>query len=303
MATSGNPQNVSFGKGLSSGCVYRAPTRLVTDDKLPKDAATPLDAIFKPCGLIGEDGITNSSSTDTTSVTDMDGNTVMTVVSSYSETYEIPFLELNEQVLKAYYGEDNVTVDDAQLDELLRKYTAWHTFPDTEPTTYVLERLITGNRVKRTVIDRGTLNSRGDIQEHSSDPVIYDVTLNANASSRIPSPTGQLATSVDYIAPIATTPAGTLTALTVTAAPRTGGQTITVTQTAGEGLARVYRIDDAGKEPAITYDVELGDPKWVAFPANGQVTGAEGQIASVADITTDKHVRAYGKATLPAAGK
>lgn len=91
-----------------------------------------------------------------------------------------------------------------------------------------------------------------------------------------------------------------LGSLTVRATPRTGGQTLTVSEPVGSGLQRRYRVDDAAQ------DVEWGqvcDLKsgWSAFPLEGAITGSEGQHATVVDVTVSgAYARIAGSAVLPA---
>ncbi|PLS25970.1 hypothetical protein [Bifidobacterium parmae] len=98
------------------------------------------------------------------------------------------------------------------------------------------------------------------------------------------------------------TPTPTLGVLTVTAAARSGGQTVTVTPDVGAGLQRRIMITDADKTPTVAYDT-VCDLKsgWTAFPADGAVSGTEAQVATVVDCTTSgANARLLGKGTLPA---
>lgn len=93
-----------------------------------------------------------------------------------------------------------------------------------------------------------------------------------------------------------------LAALTVTAKAREGGQTLTVTEPVTAGCQRRYLVTDKGKEPTVAYgtvcDLKSG---WATFPTDGNVTGTEGQVATVVDCTTSgAFARAKGTATLPA---
>lgn len=94
----------------------------------------------------------------------------------------------------------------------------------------------------------------------------------------------------------------TLGALTVTAAARTGGQTITVKEPLGDGNMRRYLLTAANAKPTVAYDT-VCDTKsgWADLPANGEITGTAGQVATVVEMTTNgAKARAKGEATLPA---
>lgn len=105
-------------------------------------------------------------------------------------------------------------------------------------------------------------------------------------------------TSPDFTVNV--TPA--LGALTVTATARTGGQTLTVKETLGTGNMRRYRLTAANAKPVVDYDT-VCDTKsgWVELPANGQITGTAGQVATVVEMTMQgAKARSKGEATLPA---
>lgn len=88
--------------------------------------------------------------------------------------------------------------------------------------------------------------------------------------------------------------------LTVKAAARIGGQTITVTEPIDNGLQRRYRVD--AKAPALAYDAVVDTAnKWEALPENGEINAAAGQVITVVDNTTQgAKARKVGTATLPA---
>lgn len=171
-----NADNVAFAKGGVSGTMYRAPK----GTPLPTDATTPLPDAWKSVGYIGEDGLTFSEDTDTTSITEMSGNAVKTMVSSYSETVQFVMIETNEHSLKERYGDKNVTWDDAK-----HAYSFAHRIPDGEGCPHVIEIMKTNGYVERTVIPDGAPSEFGDIQYHGSDGVGYDETMAMNASALI----------------------------------------------------------------------------------------------------------------------
>lgn len=174
--TTYNADNVAFAKGGVSGTMYRAPK----GTPLPTDATTPLPDAWKSVGYIGEDGLTFSEDTDTTSINEMSGNAVKTMVSSYSETVQFVMIETNEHSLKERYGDKNVTWDDAK-----HAYSFAHRIPDGEGCPHVIEIMKTNGYVERTVIPDGAPSEFGDIQLHGSDGVGYDETMAMNASALI----------------------------------------------------------------------------------------------------------------------
>ena len=93
-----------------------------------------------------------------------------------------------------------------------------------------------------------------------------------------------------------------LDALTVTATARQGGQTLAVTEAIGADLQRRYRITNADAKPTVAYDTVCATADgWLAWPENGEVSGTEGQVATVVDVTVKgANARGKGEATLPA---
>lgn len=164
---------VSVAKGKSArGAAFYAPL----GSTLPTDGTTALDAAFLTLGYIGEDGITNAVDIKTTDVTEMGGQTILSVLSSRSETLEIPMLETTEATMKVTYGAENVTVD-ATSGEI----TIHHNASGQPALIIVAEITLTGGLIKRQVVGNATISKIGDVQYHSGDAVLYDVTLACNA--------------------------------------------------------------------------------------------------------------------------
>lgn len=188
--------DVAVGKASPAGVLYWAPL----GTPLPTDPTTQLNSAFKPVGLLNEDGLTNAADMDKTEVADMDGNTVLTIVSSYKETMQFVMLETNENSLKMRYGTENVstTGNITKVD---------HKVPSGERLVLVADILMAGNdKRQRKIMPDATLGEVGDVQYHSSDAITYDVTYSLNKSDLIDG-----ATMRDYIAPITTAAAAAVT--------------------------------------------------------------------------------------------
>lgn len=98
-------------------------------------------------------------------------------------------------------------------------------------------------------------------------------------------------------------PSPTLGSLKVTAATREGGQTVTVDPAnADSGNLRRYKITDSDAKPSVSYDAALTTSDgWVEFPDNGQVSGNDGQVCTVVEVTTNgAKARKKGDVVLPA---
>lgn len=94
----------------------------------------------------------------------------------------------------------------------------------------------------------------------------------------------------------------TLTVLTVTATPRVGGQSLTVAEPVQGNDLRRYKVTAADAKPVVEYDTAcvLADG-WLDVPADGAVTGGEGQVVTVVELTNSGALaRGRGEAVLPA---
>lgn len=156
-------------KGNASGYAWVGKTT----DSLPTDAKTAIGSSFKSLGYIDEDGVVNATETDSEDRKDWSGEVIKSEQTSYSETYQVGFLESRASVLETVYGTDNVTDDGAG------NVTVKHNGSFTEERAYVFESLITPTLIMRTVIPRGVINERDDVNQNSSDLITYKPTIKA----------------------------------------------------------------------------------------------------------------------------
>ena len=181
-STTNDSTMVSLGKFKVGGYAYWAPSGTA----LPTDSSTPLAAEFKLLGYLSEDGLTNTTDTDTTEIKDANGTTVMKVITSYAESYQFALLEvLRVEAAKMRYNEDAVTGTDKSM-------TIKHQMPSDEDFVLVFEIAMTGNVKDRLVIGNGTRAEFGDRQVHAGDAQVYDVTVSANDM-------GNGVTAIEYI--------------------------------------------------------------------------------------------------------
>lgn len=184
-------KDVSISKQNPAGVLFWAPA----GTKLPTSASEALDPAFHPVGDLNEDGVTYSEDNDTTDVQNMDGENVLSINSSHSETIQCVMLETNEQSLKLRFGSTNVTVD--QQSGKIHYSTG---APTGEKISLVIDTLLVGNnRKKRTVVESSSLTDVGDRQEHAGDANTYDVTFKAYKNSN-----GNF--TENYIEPLAASP-------------------------------------------------------------------------------------------------
>lgn len=95
-----------------------------------------------------------------------------------------------------------------------------------------------------------------------------------------------------------TVTAPTLGILTVGATHGADGYSVTVTPNVEAGNTRYYRVTAANAAPTITYDQTVTTSDWTAFTPGQKITGTEGQVISVVEVTAGGKARKYGKATL-----
>lgn len=166
-----NTANVAAGKPKVGGAIFRAPYGTT----LPTDATTSLDTAFKCIGYCSEDGLVESESRDVQEIKAWGGDVVGRSQTGYSKSYKFTAIETNVEVLKARYGDSNVTGADGAA-------TIKHTSEELGNCCWVFELLL-GDRVERKVVPNGAVTETGDITYNGQDPIGYEMTLSTFADS------------------------------------------------------------------------------------------------------------------------
>ena len=123
-------------------------------------------------GFIGEDGVTEANESDTEKIKAWGGDTVRVVQTDHTVTYTLSFLEFgNVDVLKALYGEDNVSEDGTVL-------TAKINADVLEHRSWLFEMKDGDNRIRIFVPD-GQITSRGEINYTHGGAIVPEVTIEA----------------------------------------------------------------------------------------------------------------------------
>lgn len=177
-----NAQYVTAGQPKTGGAAWRAPL----GTKLPTSATEELNAAFKCLGFISEEGVTNSNSPATESVKAWGGDEVLHYQTGKPDTFKYTMIEaLNVEVLKAVYGDENVTGTletgiAVKANSKLQKECCW-----------VFDMIFKGDVAKRLVVPCAPVTAVEDIVYKGTGVVGYGTTISAQ-------PDGDGNTHYDY---------------------------------------------------------------------------------------------------------
>ena len=163
--------NVTAGKPKVGGSLFRASAG--TD--LPTNATTALDPAFKCLGYVSDEGVTNSTSIDSEEVKAWGGDTVLTPQTGKTDTFQMALLEsLNVEVLKAYFGDENVTGTDIKTGLSVKCNSK-----ELPSCVWVVEMIAAGDIPHRIVIPDAKPTEMEDIPYVDNEPVSLGMTLTA----------------------------------------------------------------------------------------------------------------------------
>ena len=169
-----NSANVTAGKPRIGGGIYIAPAGTT----LPTDAKTALSADFLALGYVSEDGVVNSNSPESENIKAWGGDNVLTIMTSREDTFTFTLIEvMNINVLKLVYGDDNVS------GALSTGITVTANNGELESHVLVIDTILKGGVMQRTVIPAGTVSEVGDITYKDDEAVGFETTVSCEADA------------------------------------------------------------------------------------------------------------------------
>lgn len=175
--------NVSAGKPKIGGAVFRAPAGTA----IPTAADAALSEAFVCMGYCSEDGLTNSNSPEGDKIRAWGGDVVYAYQSAKDDTFTFTLIEsLNVDVLKAVYGDDNVT------GTLETGVTVRANSQEAESAVWVFDMIARGGKAIRIAVPDGKISALGEIG-------YKDTSLSGFAITLLASPDGDGNTHYEYI--------------------------------------------------------------------------------------------------------
>lgn len=167
-------KNVVAGRPLSTGGVLRGPLGTA----LPTDVTTAPGVAFKALGYVSEDGLTETVERSTDKIRAWGGDTVKVVQTEYGVTYSFTLIEATrEDVLKAVYGEGNVTTTPATSSAGALSTVVLNS-ETLEHAAWVFE-IKDGDARIRIVVPDGQVTEIGEVTYADGEAVGYEVTVEA----------------------------------------------------------------------------------------------------------------------------
>ena len=163
-----NAQNVTAGKPLINGAVFRAPL----GTPLPTSATEALNPAFVNVGYISDAGVVNSNSPSSNNIKAWGGDVVLTTLEEKPDTFQFTMIEAkNVEVLKAVYGDANVSGD---------LVTGIHVAANStqQPNcAWVIDERLNNGTYKRIVLPDAGISAVGDVTYADNSVVGYQTTL------------------------------------------------------------------------------------------------------------------------------
>ena len=134
-----NASEVGVGAGAVTGAIFVAPKGTA----LPTDASTALASAYKLLGFTSDAGVTISESRSTEEIKAWEGRTtVYNAVTEYTESVSFAPIQINADVAKLTWGDDNVTATTSSI-------YAKHSGVNLDPVVIVIETVPRAGYVTR----------------------------------------------------------------------------------------------------------------------------------------------------------
>lgn len=277
-----NASYVSVGKPKVTGAVHRAPL----GTPLPTTATEPLNEAFKDMGYISDEGWTNSKSRESSEIKAWGGDTVLQPQTSKTDTFKLKFIEsLNPETIKAVQGDDNVEGN------LATGLTVRENSQELPRASWVIDTILTGGVIKRTIIPEGQITELGDVVHKDDEPIGYDTIITAYPHAAYDGDTHRelyMGGSED----------GGKTLGTLTVSSEAGSQTgkTTVTVIPAKEVGKIYKIKLAAEAQTVDYDSNVQN--WTAWDGEAEIEAEAGQVITIVEATADYKARKAGSATV-----
>lgn len=180
-----NAGNVTAGKPSIAGAIFTA----VFGTALPVTPNESLASAFKDLGYVTQDGVTNSTNIESTTIKEWGGKTVLTIQTSKDDKFKTKLLESkNVDALKEVFGQNNVSVAGNGLISIVANAD------EQDYRSYVIDMCLSDGGLHRIVLPKAKVSSIGDITYTASNAVNFDLTFDT-------APDGSGNTHYEYILP------------------------------------------------------------------------------------------------------
>lgn len=171
-----NSKNVIIGAPdqAATGAILSGPETDVIPATID-DFDTAFMQIMKDSGFINEDGVTITPNESTETIRDWSLKTIRTILTEFDGTLTWTHLEVNEESLSVYMGEDNVQVTPATASKgkMIRAAIAG----EQRPTKSWVFKIKDGQRRVLVFVPHGQITERGEIALVANNAITLPVTL------------------------------------------------------------------------------------------------------------------------------
>lgn len=155
----------------TTGAILSGPTEV----DLPENVRDQVPSAATSSGYVGEEGITLTPERSTEDIRDWSGAVIRKILTEFDGTLSWEHLELSEEALRNYFGDDNVEVTAATSEHGTETKAVLNA--DELPIKSWFFKMKDGPRRVLIVVPRGQVTEQGEIQFVKTDAVKLPVTL------------------------------------------------------------------------------------------------------------------------------